>query len=420
MGSAGKSNACKLFYEVIKSKYTVRKSKKANSAFGIPLDVLNIHLSRYTPSEWLLAALKVPFKTVYYLVFPNREKFYLLELDVDRPNEMEFLSNFINPIVVFWVSSYATHTASFEKLVRRKKFATEPLAVAFEFAKIFRRSSKTLALVNGDSQYILEAMKEYRGPKFLLKKDEGRYAFSKWEILRKHTQFELKLNSRKLMVDLPIITPRNFGYTLLATYLLAEKLGIDNKAVTLALSEYQFNPGICSVFEGLAGSKIIDSTYNSSYYATISLLEVLAHYSGHRKIAVLGDMRELGNLSAEEHTRLAHKLLEYRFDQVVLVGPMTAKYVVPVLEKEYSGVNLHHFQNSYQAGLFLKERLVKEGDVLLLKASQNTLMFEIIAELLLASPSDTPLLCRREPVWETKRNQIKADFYRSVGQTKVS
>jgi len=417
MGSAGKSNAHNLFYQVIKSRFSIRKSQKANSAFGIPLDVLDIHLKSYNAVEWLLAAIKVPFKTFYLYLFPYKEKFYILELDVDRPNEMAFLSSFIKPIVVFWVSSYATHTASFEKLVSKGKFESEPLAVAVEFAKIFRRSRKTLALVNGDSQFISEAMKKYDVPKYLLKKDEGRYAFSKWEIFRKRTQFELKLGKNQILVDLPFIAPRNFGYTLLATYLLAEKLGIENKAVNLALSEFKFNPGICSILEGLNGSKIIDSSYNSSYFATISLLEVLANYPGRRKIAVLGDMRELGSLSGAEHTRLAEKLLEYRFDQVVLVGPEMTKYVQPLLAKEYTDVDLHPFQNSYQAGLFLKERLVKEGDVLLLKASQNTLMFEIIAELLLASPTDLPLLCRRDPVWETKRSQIKAEFYRSVGPT---
>jgi len=142
MGSAGKSDAHNLFYQIIKSRYSIRKSKKANSAFGIPLDVLDIHLSSYGFLQWTLAAIMVPFKTLVLWFSPYREEYYLLELDVDRPKEMAFLSAFIKPIVVFWVSSYATHTAAFEHLVKRKKFANEAEAVASEFAKIFRDGQK--------------------------------------------------------------------------------------------------------------------------------------------------------------------------------------------------------------------------------------------------------------------------------------
>ena len=88
--------------------------------------------------------------------------------------------------------------------------------------------------------------------------------------------------------------------------------------------------------------------------------------------------------------------------------------MVPSLNKSYKDTELHHFDNTYQAGLFLKERLLKEGDVVLLKASQNTLFFEIVAELLLAHVEDVSLLCRRQPVWEAKRKQIKENFYKTL------
>jgi len=80
----------------------------------------------------------------------------------------------------------------------------------------------------------------------------------------------------------------------------------------------------------------------------------------------------------------------------------------------YSDSTVHHFENTYQAGLFIKERLLKAGDVVLLKASQNTLFFEIIVEMLLADKSDVEKLCRREPIWERKRQLIKKNFYDSL------
>ena len=114
---------------------------------------------------------------------------------------------------------------------------------------------------------------------------------------------------------------------------------------------------------------------------------------------------------------LAEKLEEYNFDQVVLVGPETQKYIYPILNKSYKDSCLAWFGNTYQAGLFIKERLLKPNDVVLLKASQNTLFFEIIAELLLENPEDVKLLCRRDPVWEEKRQVIKTQFYQTLNNT---
>jgi UDP-N-acetylmuramoyl-tripeptide--D-alanyl-D-alanine ligase len=412
IGSAGKSNAHNLLFRVISTKYSVRKSQKANSAFAIPLDVLRIHIHRYTPSEWLLAALKVPFHALLLFLFPPKERYYICELDVDRPGEMAFFASFIKPSYIFWVSSYATHTANFDRLVEKKLYEDAAMAVAAEFAKLFSGGRKIVGLLNGDSKYIAKALQNYRFNRFDLKDSVGKYCFSNWQIFRKRTVYKLKVGKETTEVELPIIAPRNFGYTVLAAYILANKLGVSTAGWQKAVSEFQLNPGICSLLDGLGGSKIIDSSYNSSLYATKSLLEVLAKYPGRRKIAVLGDMRELGMSSSGQHRELGEVLLGHSFDQVVLVGPETGKYVLPLLKKHYQETCVHWFENSYQAGLFIKERLLKAGDVILLKASQNTLFFEIIAELLLAEPTDKDKLCRREPVWEKKRLLIKDDFYK--------
>lgn len=412
IGSAGKSNAHNLFYNLLKQKYSVRRSHKANSAFAIPLDVLDIHIKNYTVSEWFFAALRVPFYTVYRLFFPFSEKFYICELDVDRPGEMAFFAKFIRPNIVFWVSSYATHTANFDRLIKKGVYKDASSAVAHEFAKLFGHRKKLVGIVNGDSQYILQALKGKQFKRFVLRHKEGAYQFRNWEIFRKRTLYHLWLDKERVNIELPFIAPRNFGYTVLAAYLLKEQLQLSDSDYQQAINSFQFNPGICSILNGLHDSKIIDSSYNSSLYATKSLLEVLAKYPGKRKIAVLGDMRELGMESKGQHRELAKSLLKYKFDQVVLVGPEMQRYVYPIVAKKYTETTLHQFQNSYQAGLFIKERLLKPHDVILLKASQNTLFFEIIAELLLENPDDKVLLCRREPVWEKKRLQIKEDFYK--------
>mgnify|MGYP001576697935 CR=1 FL=1 len=169
------------------------------------------------------------------------------------------------------------------------------------------------------------------------------------------------------------------------------------------------------MLDGINSSTLIDSTYNSSYYATVSMLEVLLYYPGKRKIAVLGDMRELGSLAKEEHENLAGDIIKYKIDNVVLVGPHMKEFVVPYLLKSGMDENsVQHFPNTYQAGIFIKERLLQKGDVLLLKASQNTLLFEIIVEMLLENKEDVQRLCRRDEMWTKKRQKVIDDFYKTI------
>lgn len=418
MGSAGKSNARNLIFEMLKKNALVRKTEKANSAFAIPLDIANIHINSYTVWEWTMAAFAIPFRTLYLLLFPYSHKYYVMELDVDRPNEMEFFASFIKPNFVFWVSSFATHTANFDKLVLKGLYKDSVQALANEFAKILDKNDKITAFLNCDSKYIRQAVKNRKIEKYCLTMDRGKYSFRSWQIFRKRTVYTLQIDKQKFEIELPFIAPKNFGYTLLAMYILAKLLHFDTNKISLVTDEFRFSPSVCSILNGYNNSKIIDSSYNSSFYATTSLLQVLKNYPGRRKIAVLGDMRELGKLSGPQHENLAKRLLKYQFDQVVLVGPLMQRYVYPLLSRSYADTNLHWFGNSYQAGLFIKERLLKPQDVVLLKASQNTLFFELIAELILKDPEDTKLLCRRAPVWEQKRLIIKNDFYKTLNNLK--
>ncbi len=415
-GSGGKSTALALFYELLQKKFSVKKSVKANSAIGVPLDILDIHFINYTAKEWLRALFFTPFRAVKYILSPPKTKIYLVELDADRPGEMSFFANFIKPEIVFWVSSYATHTASFDQLVKKGLFTTSVDAVAAEFAKIINAlDKKGLALVNGDSPAIKKALRHKKINKIEIKDKKGRYSFSKWKIYRKRTRFKLNIAGTSYEIFVPYIFPKNLGYTLVAFFVVAKHFAIDDKEVMNVLEEFKQLPGRVNIFKGIHNSTLIDSTYNSNLEAACDLLLVLNKYPGKRKIAVLGDMRELGELSKSQHETLAQEIIKKNPEVVVLVGPQMKQYCYPRLsEKGYDEARLYHFDNTYQAGIFIKERLVRPGDTILLKASQNTLFFEIIVEMLLADKADVVRLCRREAHWEEKRDAVKQQFFQSL------
>lgn len=411
-GTAGKTSALYLLASVLKTKYSVYVSKKANSAIGISYSILGISPITYSPLEFLWFFFTAPFRCLYLFIIKRKETIFAVEIDVDRPGEMAFVSQFIYPEVVYWVSSYAMHTQSFAPLVHKGLFKDEVSATTQEYAKIARGGHSSLRLiVSADNVYIREALQGIKPNPWYIAQDTVR----SWTVGIKRTSYEIKLESEIISFTIDRIAQKNFGYTATAVYKIGDYFDINRQDILEILKQYVFPPGRSTILAGVHNTTIIDSSYNSSFEACKGMLELLSSYTKRKKIAVLGDMRELGRLSESEHIKLAKEIVVNAIDQVVLVGPQMQEYVLPYLLKNgYTEETVHFFSNSYQAGIFLKERLSKDGDVILLKASQNTLFFEIIAEMMLENKEDVSLLCRREQLWETKRQHLVQDFYKQI------
>lgn len=129
-------------------------------------------------------------------------------------------------------------------------------------------------------------------------------------------------------------------------------------------------------------------------------------YPDYKIIAILGDMRELGEASEEEHRDLATAIVG-RVDCVALVGEEMRQYLLPELEhhKTSLGKYVHHYSDSVQAGKAVRQFIHEDHHhwLIIVKGSQNTIFLEEAVKILLAHPEDSLLLCRQED----KRLQIK-------------
>ncbi len=143
-----------------------------------------------------------------------------------------------------------------------------------------------------------------------------------------------------------------------------------------------------NIIQGIKESIIIDDTYNSSPDALREALNALAKVeTTGRKIAILGDMMELGKFSIEEHKK-AGDLARAAASIVVTVGQRSKRM----------GEGIVSFDTSDQAAEYVRG-LVGKGDVILVKGSQSTRM-ERVSKVLLASPEKAQeLLVRQDPEW---------------------
>ncbi len=125
------------------------------------------------------------------------------------------------------------------------------------------------------------------------------------------------------------------------------------------------------------------------------MLDFLSTFPSPR-IAILGDMRELGQSSSISHRQIYQKALKTS-DIIISVGPQTKKYFGPKVKK---------FLFWWQTTDYLQKNLPPKS-TLLVKGSQNTIYLEELIKSLLQNPSDSAKLCRQSPYWLKTKQDFK-------------
>ncbi|MBX4199615.1 hypothetical protein KW789_01855, partial [Candidatus Saccharibacteria bacterium] len=176
-------------------------------------------------------------------------------------------------------------------------------------------------------------------------------------------------------------------------------------ALELGMEPAQISEGISSIppvngrmqqLEGINGSTIIDDSYNSSPEASRAALDTLYRMDATQKIAVLGNMNELGKFAAGEHEAIGNYCKPGELELVVTIGPDANQYLASAAEAK--GCKVKSFDDPYSAGRYLAPHL-KKGSVVLVKGSQNKVFAEETVKLLLKNPNDSTKLVRQSPYW---------------------
>jgi len=153
---------------------------------------------------------------------------------------------------------------------------------------------------------------------------------------------------------------------------------------------------------GVGGSLIIDDTYNASPQAMKAALDTLYRLKASYKIAILGNMNELGKYSKKAHQEIGRYCDPKKIDLVITIGPDANQYLAEAAKDK--GCQVKTFNNPYSAGKFAKSQ-IKENTAILVKGSQNGVFAEEAVKLLLANSADSNKLVRQSPEWLRKKRQ---------------
>jgi UDP-N-acetylmuramoyl-tripeptide--D-alanyl-D-alanine ligase len=410
-GSVGKSTLTVAIHSILSTKYkvgmTFRHGHGLNSESGIPFAILDVPVDRYGPFDWIRYLFAA---SLHFIVKkPTYEKF-IIEMGVDKPGDMEFSLGMAKPKTGVFLSISKMHTENF--MTEAKKRKVQPIDVLFdEKALLIKSLSKDdWAVLNADDKKIRLLSQEVQGHSILFGQiNEADILGSITSI--SENEFKGIITFQKK--SFPITVQKYFVngqmfMTLLAAVAVGTIYNIPIDTSISILENLKPPPGRMSKIEGIRNTVIIDSSYNASRAAMFEALDNLALFKDRTKIAVLGDMRELGSDSRGEHEQVAEKAVKIA-DMIVTIGPQMKNYFMStVIQKGFDTLKTYSFDNTWKALDFIKNNLIKGGEAILVKGSQNTLFLEIIVEGLMKDPSKAEeLLCRRGKFWDEKRTLLK-------------
>lgn len=403
-GSVGKSSTKDAIAIVLSSAFSVRKSEgNYNNELGVPLTILGVESGGRSISKWVV----VLFKWLWLMVFPAKyPEVLVLEMGVDRPGDMSYLLEFIPLRVGVMTRIASSHIEFFGSL-----------------ANITKEKGKLIASVQDDGFAVVNADDE-RAIKMLEKTKAKaiRFGFGKNADVRaehivlyqdgRHiegTSFKMSYDGKTIPVRLPKIIAKHHLSAALAAAAVGIAFRLNLVQIAAALREFEPLPGRLRLLPGKNGTTIVDDTYNASPESVGAALEVLGGLSAQRKVAILGDMLELGEKSDEWHGELTQLLIDAGVTLFIGIGKHMRVPADRLLASGWSPDNVVWFPDPESAAE-VALRYVQTGDLILLKGSRGMRLEKITERLLADRDLAREVLCCQTREWRSRPFSVPAEW----------
>jgi len=401
-GSIGKTSAKEAIYEVLRDKLRVRTSfKNYNNEIGLPLTIIG----RESPGRNLFGWASVFLIAFKLCLFKDKKypQVLILEMGVDRPGDMDYLTN-ITPVDVGVVTAVSySHLEYFGSILNIKKEKQ---------VLIEKLDAKGLAILNFDNEYTKEMVSVSKARTLTyglkaganLQAQDIVYNFTKEGYDLSGINFKLNYNGSIVPVTMKNVMAETALYAALAAAAVAIYFDFNLVEVAQALKEFGLPKGRMNLLPGIKHTFIIDDTYNSSPEAALAAIDTLQRVkidTTAEKYAVMGDMLEIGSYTEEGHQVVGKKIAENGINHLIAVGERARGFIRGAKEAGMEDDYIFYFDKPEEAGKFLQNR-VKAGDVLLIKGSQGARMEKVVKELMVEPERAKELIVRQEKEWENK------------------
>ena len=397
-GSVGKTSTKDAIFSVLSKEYPVRRSEKSfNSDIGIPLTILGCQNAWSNPISWLKNLIQGFEMIISTRPYPE---WLVLEVGADRPGDIKSISEWLKPDVTVLTKFAKTpvHIEFFnnrEEVIKEKGYMVD----------VLKHDGFLVLNADDTDAYSFKGKDNHKTMTYGINSEvdvHGSYAELYYE--NNHLagmQFKVEYAGSTVPFTVKDTVGQQIVYAALAAITVGLSQNINLIKISEGISSLVSPLGRMKLISGVKGTMIIDDTYNSSPVAVHSALDALSEVKTvGRRIAVLGDMMELGKHSVEEHKDVGEAAAKSA-DMLVTVGIRSRQTAESAMDNGLSEKNIFQFENSVEAGDFL-QNIIKNGDVILIKGSQSVRMERCVEELMLEPDKAKELFVRQEEEWKKR------------------
>jgi UDP-N-acetylmuramoyl-tripeptide--D-alanyl-D-alanine ligase len=403
-GSVGKTTTKDAIAHLIGGvTHKVRRSEKSfNSEIGVPLTILGLPNRWRSISGWFINLLSGLKQIIIPVDYPDT---LVLEVGADHPGDIGRITEWLVPdvAVITRLPERPVHVAHF----------SSPEDVRKEKIKLFYALAKNGVFVgNADDPYVDEVAKNDLVKKVMYGWENssivrGRDLSVRYEMNGKikvpiGTEFYVEHEGRSLPVFLSGVLGSQSASALLGAFAVGIAIGRTLDEMAVRCGDIELPRGRMRIIPGKNSSTIVDDSYNSSPVAVEAALQALEDLEGARKIAILGDMLELGKFTDDEHLRAGRRAAS-TLELLFTVGRHSTLMDKGAIEGGMDPSKVKHFSSGEEAASELL-KLIVPGDIILVKGSQGSgegkIRLERAVKMLMQEPDRASmLLVRQEDEW---------------------
>ena len=343
-GSVGKTSTKDMIASVISSQYRVHKTVgNYNNHIGVPLTILS-----YTDEEVMV-----------------------VEMGMNHLGEIAVLSDIAKPTISVITNVGTAHIGNLGSRENILKAKLEILEGMIGRDIVINKDNDMLCGVED----LLR--KDYRVRTVSIDVDGDYRAVCIDEDVFE-SEFDINGKSQNVHVN---VGGKVFVYNALVAYAVGDILGIDDKNIKRGIANFKLSSHRLERCVSKSGITIIDDTYNANFDSMKSSIELLGGVKDKRKVAILGDMLELGDYSKDMHRDLGDVVVDNGIDVLITVGDESKEIDNRVIELGMDKNMVIHFDRESDSYSFLM-KFLKGNDVVLLKGSHGIHLVNVVNEIM--------------------------------------
>lgn len=377
-GSVGKTSTKIAIAAVLNGERAVRFAKgNFNNEIGLPLSILG----NYSEIKGFLFWPSVILKSIWQAIGPRNKNYpelLILEYAADKPGDIKYLLSIARPNVsiITAIGDIPVHVEYYngpEEVAREKGRLIEFLPVA------------GFAILNSDDENVFKLKDRTRA--HLITFGFGRNAnvrITNYEIREEEERpigisFKLEYGGSMVPVRIDKVFGKAQCYAAAAAAAVGIAFGLNLVKISDQLKNYKPARGRMDLVEAQKGALILDDSYNASPLSMQAALDTLKDINAKRKVAILGDMTEIGKFSLEAHEEIGKIAAEF-VDVLITVG-LKGKIIAESAKKSgFNKKNLYEFENTEEAKKPVED-LIRKGDLILVKASHSIGLEDVVKEI---------------------------------------